>query len=80
MVFFFRYYFEQPLGGADPALVGGCVLPVLIYNTNEEELVMGGLLEKSTVSRQQRTSVRGSVKTSAREELEKTSSSWIGAV
>lgn len=64
-------YFEQPLGGADPALVGGCVLPVLSFNTNEEELVMGGLVEKSTVSRQQRTSTRGSVKTSAFEELER---------
>lgn len=30
-----------------------------------------GLLEKSTVSRQQRTSIRGSVKTSASEELER---------
>lgn len=47
------------------------MLPVLSFNTNEEELVNGGLLEKSTVSRQQRTSVRGSVKTSAFEELER---------
>lgn len=39
----------------------------------------GGFWRRA-VSRQQRTSVRGSVKTSAREELEKTSSSWIGAV
>lgn len=62
-------HLEQPLGGADPALVRGCVLPVPSLNTNEEELVMGGLLEKSTVSRQQRTSVRGSVKTSAVEAL-----------
>lgn len=35
------WYFEQPLGGAEAALVRGCVLPVLSLNTNEEELVMG---------------------------------------
>lgn len=29
---------EQP--PADPALVGGCVLPVLSFNTKEEELAM----------------------------------------
>lgn len=47
-VCFFRY-FEQPLGGADPALVGGCVLPVLSFNTNEEELVMGAFGEEHSV-------------------------------
>lgn len=50
------FYLEQPLGGADPALVGGCVRPVLSFNTNEEEGGVGGGEEHSV--RQQRTSIR----------------------
>lgn len=77
----FQGYFEQPLGGADPAMVGGCVLPVLSFNTNEEELGRAFGEEHSV-----ETAVH-IYKTSALEELEKektsclsSPSSWIGAV
>lgn len=42
-------YFEQPLGGAVPALVGGRVLLVLSFNTNEEELVARASGEEHSV-------------------------------
>lgn len=61
--FFFFRYFDGPLGGAAPALTGDCVRPVPSWSRG----AWGGVSEKSTVSRPQRTSARGSVKTSALE-------------
>lgn len=64
---------EQP--PADPALVGGCVLPVLSFNTKEEELAMKVASGEEHSVRQQRASLRDSVKTSAFEEQEDMSES-----
>lgn len=54
-------YFKQPLGGADPALVGVCRLLVLTLNTKEEEeLVVRAFEEEHSV----KTALHGSFKTS----------------
>lgn len=49
MFFFLFRYFEQPLERAVPALVGVCVLLVLNFNTNKEELVMRAFGEEHSV-------------------------------
>lgn len=48
--------FKQPLGGADPALVGVCRLLVLTLNTKEEELVVRASGEEHSVKTASRTS------------------------
>lgn len=44
------------VGGAVPALVGGCVLLVPSFNTNEEELVMRAFGEEHSVKTAARVS------------------------